>query len=229
MIKTRNTSLFLSSLVACAGAPAALVHSPLTQAANVLEEVIVTSRKRAESLQDVPIAVTAITEDTIAELRIDNIEDVAALAPNLVVNTSAGGSPSAVACMRGMCRTNTIITEDPMVGTYVNGVYLGKAVGSLVDILDLERIEILRGPQGTLFGKNTLGGPINMVTVKPGPEFEGSVNATYGGECSLAAPQHRRSSLQTPPPPQRRTPQLQHHLTPPQQQSPLRMCLGNAR
>ncbi|MAT92246.1 MAG: hypothetical protein CME59_06565 [Halioglobus sp.] len=182
MIKTRNTSLFLSSLVACAGAPAALVHSPLTQAANVLEEVIVTSRKRAESLQDVPIAVTAITEDTIAELRIDNIEDVAALAPNLVVNTSAGGSPSAVACMRGMCRTNTIITEDPMVGTYVNGVYLGKAVGSLVDILDLERIEILRGPQGTLFGKNTLGGAINMVTVKPGPEFEGSVNATYGNE-----------------------------------------------
>lgn len=182
MNKTRSTTLAISSLLACSGAPAVFAQGSAAQVSNTLEEVIVTSRKRAESIQDVPIAVTAVTENTIRELRIDNIEDVAAITPNLVVNTSAGGSPSAVACMRGMCRTNTIITEDPMVGTYVDGVYLGKAVGSLVDVLDLERIEVLRGPQGTLFGKNTLGGAINMVTVKPGPELEGDFNATYGNE-----------------------------------------------
>lgn len=147
-----------------------------------IEEVVVTSRKREESLQEVPIAVTALTEDTIRELRIENIGSVAAVTPNLVVNTSAGGSPSAVACLRGMCRTNTIITEDPMVGTYVDGVYLGKAVGSLLDVLDLQRVEVLRGPQGTLFGKNTLGGAINLVTRKPGDEFSGHISAGVGSE-----------------------------------------------
>lgn len=148
----------------------------------VLEEVMVTSRKRAESLQDVPIAVTAVTKETIREMGIDNIESVATITPNLVVHTSAGGSPSAVACMRGMCRTNTIITEDPMVGTYVDGVYMGKAVGSLLDVLELERVEVLRGPQGTLYGKNTLGGAINMITRKPSGEFDADVKVTAGNE-----------------------------------------------
>ena len=155
------------------------------QEGRVLEEVVVTSRKRAESLQDVPIAVTVINEETLRELRIDNIENVATITPNLVVHTSAGGSPSAVACMRGMCRTNTIITEDPMVGTYVDGVYLGKAAGSLLDVLDLERVEVLRGPQGTLYGKNTLGGAINLVTRKPSDEVSAEVKATMGNEGIL--------------------------------------------
>ncbi len=159
-----------------------VVHAQEAGAARVLEEVVVTSRKRSESLQDIPIAVTAVNEETIRELRIDNIENVATITPNLLVHTSAGGSPSAVACMRGMCRTNTIITEDPMVGTYVDGVYLGKAVGSLIDVLDLERVEVLRGPQGTLYGKNTLGGAINLVVRKPSGEFNANLKSTVGNE-----------------------------------------------
>jgi iron complex outermembrane receptor protein len=178
-MKMKNPWLLM---LPCIAVTPATGFAATSEASNVIEEVVVTSRKREESLRDVPIAVTAVTAESIKELRIDNIGNVAAITPNLVVNTSAGGSPSAVACLRGMCRTNTIITEDPMVGTYVDGVYLGKAVGSLIDVLDLERVEVLRGPQGTLFGKNTLGGAINLVTRKPGDEFSAQLRAGIGNE-----------------------------------------------
>ena len=84
-----------------------------------------------------------------------------------MINRTASGSNAFVTCMRGLCRTDTTITDDPYVGIYLNGVYTGKAVGSVLEVADIERIEVLRGPQGTLFGKNTIGGAVNVVSAKP--------------------------------------------------------------
>lgn len=150
-----------------------------------IEEVVVTARKTEESLQRIPVSVTAFTSRDISDVGISSIEDVSALAPNLMVMESASGYVSSVSCMRGLCRTNTAISEDPMVGTYIDGVYVSKAIGSQFEAADLERVEVLRGPQGTLYGKNTLGGAISLVTKKPTGDFGGYVAANGGNYGKL--------------------------------------------
>lgn len=137
----------------------------------LLEEVVVYARKRQESLQKIPIALSAFGETDLDEVGVISIEEVGHMAPNLLVHESAAGYPSAVACMRGLCRTDTVASEDPMVGTYIDGVYVSKAIGSMQGVVDLERVEVLRGPQGTLYGKNTLGGAISLITKKPSGEW----------------------------------------------------------
>ncbi len=132
-----------------------------------IEEIVVTSRKRKESLQSVPISVTAFTAADLQEMNINDASGISDFTPNLVINKTASGSSAFVACMRGLCRTDTTITDDPYVGIYLDGVSTGKAIGSVFDVADIERIEILRGPQGTLFGKNTVGGAVSVVTKKP--------------------------------------------------------------
>ncbi len=132
-----------------------------------IEEIVVTSRKREESLQAVPISVTAFTAADLEEMNINNASGIGEFTPNLVINKTASGSSAYVACMRGLCRTDTTITDDPYVGIYLDGVYTGRAIGSVFDVADIERIEVLRGPQGTLFGKNSVGGAVSVVTKKP--------------------------------------------------------------
>ncbi len=132
------------------------VNANQNEEARMIEEVVVVARKRQEPLSSTPVAITAITETTIKDLNTSNIEDIGWLAPNLTVSPSVGGSSSSVTCMRGMCRVNPLISEDPMVGTYLDGIYLGKAVGSTYDAIALSQVEVLRGPQGTLYGKRVL-------------------------------------------------------------------------
>ena len=149
-------------------------------ASGQLEEVVVTARKRAESLQDIPISVSAYSQKTLEEIGLESLTSISASTPNLQLQRGAGGDSTLTACMRGMCRTDDISTEDPMVGIYVDGFYAPKAVGAFFDLVDIQQIEVLRGPQGTLFGKNTVGGAINVTTVKPGEEFEASFFASLG-------------------------------------------------
>lgn len=145
-----------------------------------LDEIIVTARRRAERLQEVPVSVTTFSDAEIESIGITNIADINELTPNLVIQPNTGGFDGVLVCMRGLCRTDAIITEDPMVGVYMDGVYVGKSVGSLFDVTELERIEVLRGPQGTLYGKNTLGGAVLLHSRKPSGEWGGNATVTGG-------------------------------------------------
>jgi iron complex outermembrane recepter protein len=146
-----------------------------------LEEVVVTAQKREESVQRIPVAVTALDETALETRNIVNLQQVGAFSPNVRIETTRSGSGSGGPIfIRGVGQNDPITSADPGVGVYVDGVYFGRMNGSLFDLVDVERVEILRGPQGTLYGKNTIGGAVNVITQKPGSELEGSVKARLG-------------------------------------------------
>lgn len=149
-----------------------------------VEEIIVTAQKRSENLQQVPIAITAMTADGLAQRGINNVADIASQAPNTTLKSTApfaGSSSILVAFIRGIGQNDFNFNLDPGVGIYVDGVYIARNVGTNSDLLDLERIEVLKGPQGTLFGRNTIGGAINIVTRDPGNDF------SYRGEVTTGS------------------------------------------
>lgn len=152
-----------------------------------LEEVVVTAQKREESLQEVPIAVTALTGDTLSDLHITNVSEMYNTLPNVQINTFSNSPDSAVFTIRGV----GVNDADPYVGTTVSVVVDGAVVGintaALMSLFDIDRVEVLRGPQGTLFGANTTGGVINVVTKQPTGEF--------GGETQVVAGNHGRLDL----------------------------------
>ena len=129
---------------------------------NVIEEVIVTARKKDESIQDVPGAVSAITGQ-LKEQSVRRIEDIQAFAPNLFINRTPGIASGAAITIRGVASYESDKSFDPAIGVVMDGMFLGTSSGVLLDNFDIERIEVLRGPQGTLFGKNTTGGILNIV------------------------------------------------------------------
>ncbi|MEH6581764.1 MAG: TonB-dependent receptor [Halioglobus sp.] len=143
-----------------------------------LEEVIVTAQKRTESLQDVPISVNAISADKMAEAGIDRIENLAAYVPNLSMSETGIGTNIYI---RGI-GSGINPGFEQSTGMYVDGVYYGRAQLSRAPFMDLERVEVLRGPQPILFGKNSIAGAISMITAKPTDEFEGSIAALYEPE-----------------------------------------------
>lgn len=144
-----------------------------------LEEIIVTAERRATALQETDIAITAFSEDTLQELGVTNYLDLADHAPNVMMHEMPGKAGGAIA-IRGFKNAETISTFEPKVGLYLDGVIIAKGAGSVFDILDLERVEILRGPQGTLYGRNTAGGAVNFITKKPTYELGGEIEATFG-------------------------------------------------
>lgn len=145
------------------GAPASHAETSL-----VLEHVVVTARKRQENLQETPIAITAISGDMIDDTNMINIADLEQRAPNIAIRASDNGVGSALqAYMRGVGQFDFALTTDPGVGMYVDGVYLARTVGANLQLSDIEQIQVLRGPQGTLFGKNTIGGAIAVTTRRP--------------------------------------------------------------
>ncbi|ATE63636.1 TonB-dependent receptor [Rhizorhabdus dicambivorans] len=146
-------------------------------------EIVVTARRRAESLQNTPVAVSAITSAVLEEKGATNIAAVAQSVPSLTFNTTAGNSGAsnaAVVFIRGIGQDDFFPTIDPGVGIYLDGVYVSRTLGGVLDTVDLEQVEVLRGPQGTLFGKNTIGGAVQITTKKPGPDLQGSLEATTG-------------------------------------------------
>ena len=148
-----------------------------------IEEIVVTAQKREENLQDTPIAITAFTEEALEGRMINDISKLADFTPNVIFDTTApisGLSNGAAVFIRGVGQLDFGLTTDPGVGTYIDGVYSSRAVGGVLDVVDIERIEILRGSQGTLFGRNTIGGAINITTKRPAREFGGMVEATFG-------------------------------------------------
>lgn len=162
-----------------AQAPSDAVAAPAADK-TVLEQVIVTVQRRKEKLQDVPVAATAITAADIESRGISNVADLGSLAPNLQISNTPGNSTSVQIAIRGSVTTNPALFWEPTVGMYVDGVYFGKTQGSVFDLVDLERVEVLRGPQGTLYGRNTLAGAINLVTKRPSGELGGQVGIELG-------------------------------------------------
>tara|TARA_B000000460_G_scaffold132692_1_gene93504 strand:+ start:766 stop:3075 length:2310 start_codon:yes stop_codon:yes gene_type:complete len=146
----------------------------------VLEEVIVTAQKREQALIDTPISMTALSGSTLDDLNITDVLKVGKFAPNVMVIKSPNSSTGTYPSIRGGHAANPAITYESSVGIYLNGAFIGKNMGSLFDVVDIERIEILRGPQGTLYGKNTTGGAINIITRTPSGEGGGSMKLTVG-------------------------------------------------
>ncbi|WP_162806779.1 TonB-dependent receptor [Sphingosinicella terrae] len=134
-----------------------------------LEEIVVTARRRDERLLDVPLAVTALDEQWIEDRAVTSVENLAGAAPNVTI--VQGYAATSNLAIRGGATINPSTSFEPTVGLYVDGVYIGKAAGSAFDISDIEHIEVLRGPQGTLYGRNTLSGAINITTRRPTGEF----------------------------------------------------------
>lgn len=147
-----------------------------------LEEILVTAQKREQSLQDIPIAVTAFNQMQIDTRRIVDVKDLALFVPNMQVADSPGGTSGATISIRGATTINPAITWEPTVGLYLDGVFLGKNLGGVFEIAELERVEVLRGPQGTLYGKNTVGGAINLITRLPSEEAGGMAEVAAGNE-----------------------------------------------
>ena len=149
----------------------------------VLEEIVVTARRREENLQDVPLAVTALQGEELERRDIGDISALSDMAPNVTLKPTAslsGASNASAFFIRGIGQTDFAVTTDPGVGTYLDGVYIARSVGGVLDTLDVESVEVLRGPQGTLFGRNTIGGAVNIRSRRPGSEFAGDVVATLG-------------------------------------------------
>jgi iron complex outermembrane receptor protein len=156
------------------GACAALIGGT-AGAQDVIAEITVTSQRRAENIQDVPIAVTALTAQSLQEKNISDVQQINNLVPNVNIDSASpfsGTSAQLSAYIRGIGQNDFAFNFDPGVGVYLDGVYLARTVGANVDLLDVERIEVLKGPQGTLFGRNTIGGAISVVTRRPSNEFK---------------------------------------------------------
>ena len=139
--------------------------SLVASAQPVLEEVIVSAQKRDQSAQDVPIALSAFTSDNIEQLGTPDFEGLQFFTPGLSVSGASGAFVSPY--IRGIGTNQTSVGTDPSIGVYQDGIYLARKGGALSDLLDVERIEILKGPQGTLFGRNAIGGAISITTGRP--------------------------------------------------------------
>lgn len=153
-----------------------------------LDTITVTARKRSEEAQSVPIAITAVNAEGIENRNLQNVSEIGALSPNMVFDTNppiSGSNAGASVFIRGIGQIDFLMTTEPGVGVYVDGVYLARSVGMALDLVDVERVEILRGPQGTLFGRNTIGGAVSVISKKPGDELSGKLSFTTGSDDRL--------------------------------------------
>jgi iron complex outermembrane receptor protein len=166
-----------------AGLPAgALAQQAAEEAATSggLGEIVVTAQRREQSVQDVPIAVSAFSAAALETRGITETLDLIGFVPNMVGSNNTGLGSANAYYIRGLGNTETIATFDPPVGTYIDDVYISRQNANNFAFFDVERVEVLRGPQGTLFGRNTTGGAVNVIMKRPGSRFGGFVEAGYG-------------------------------------------------
>ncbi|KRB83104.1 TonB-dependent receptor [Sphingomonas sp. Root710] len=187
MIDTTKTLRLLAAATALTAfaAPAAVfaqTEAPAAEAAanDAGADIVVTARRREESLIDVPISVTAISGDALARQGAVDITALQDKAPNMTLQVARGSNSTLIAFIRGIGQQDPVWGFEPGVGLYVDDVYVARPQGAVLDIFDIERVEVLRGPQGTLYGRNTIGGAIKYVTRRLGHDFEARVRASYG-------------------------------------------------
>jgi iron complex outermembrane receptor protein len=166
---------------------AAVEAAPLEEAGELAEPepdvMVVTARRRKEGLQNAPVAVTAFAAEDLQNRNVEATTNLSNFTPNLQLDGAAalsGGSANATAFIRGIGQNDFAIFSDPGVGMYVDEVYMGRSIGGVMEVVDVERVEVLRGPQGTLFGRNTIGGAVLMTSRKPTYDAEGKFELTGG-------------------------------------------------
>ena len=184
-MKTKNLAIIMSAVpIAAIGVDQAAVAQGASD--KVFEEIVVTAQRREQSIYDVPVAISAFSPETIERQGITDLVDLGKFVPNLnVTGFSAGHTSSANPFIRGIGLQDHLITTEPGVGVYVDGIYLGRQVGQNWNLTNIERVEVLRGPQGTLYGRNSIGGAINIITRKPGDEEGGKVSLMAGSRGRL--------------------------------------------
>ena len=175
----RASSLVLGASMALEPAAFAQEASAVAEGTDgAVDEIVVTAQRREENLQDVPLAVSAFSERALANLQADDLGDLNGSVPNLEIHV--GDASNAVVYIRGVGQIDSLAFADPGVGIYVDDVYLGRAQGAFLDVYDVERIEVLRGPQGTLYGRNTIGGAVKFVSKPLTSELGGQAELSYG-------------------------------------------------
>ncbi len=159
----------------------AFAQDAQTQSSTQLGEIVVTAQKRAQNLQEVPVAITALNAEMVEQLAIRDARDISGMAPNVTIMQGTTSNSAAVISMRGISNGGSeSFGLDSANGLYVDGVYIGRSGAAALDVMDIERIEVLRGPQGTLFGRNTTGGAIAFISRAPSDEFRAKLEAGYG-------------------------------------------------
>ena len=167
---------------------AAAAEDKAKESEDTEEIVVTTARKRRESVYETPAALSVLGSDTIEGLNINNVDDLGKYVPSLnITRFGVGNVSQAAVFIRGIGLQDHLITTDPGVGVYLDGVYLGRQMGNNLSLVNIERIEVLRGPQGTLYGRNTLGGAINIITRKPGDEEGFHIQLQAGTRARLGA------------------------------------------
>lgn len=159
------------------------VSYSVSAGAQGLEEIIVTARKREENLQETPISITAFTGENLESRGVNDMSEIGRYTPNLVFDFTSAINPTSSAAsiyIRGIGQPDWSLPTDPGVGMYLDGVYIARSTGAVLDLLEVESVEVLKGPQGTLFGKNTIGGAINIRSKRPNDEFGGKVSIGVG-------------------------------------------------
>ncbi len=180
-MKRNGLSLMIGALLAAA--PALAQDAPAAgkaAAATNLDSITVTARKREETLQEVPVAVTAFTAEALDRMNVQDIGDLDGQVPNLTIYAARGASSTVTAYLRGIGQSDPTWGADPGVGIYLDDVYIARPQGALLDVFDVSRIEVLRGPQGTLYGKNTIGGAIKYISRGLPTRTEGFAQITVG-------------------------------------------------
>jgi iron complex outermembrane receptor protein len=169
---------FAAAGSAGAAEPAAQTES---EAESQLQTITVTARYKSENLQETPIAITALNAEGLAARGFNNVVDVTKVAPNVTLQQSgSNGGKAAVAFIRGVGQSDFTLAFEPGVGFYLDDVYFGTIFGAMFDLGDIDRVEVLRGPQGTLFGKNNEGGAVRIFSTQPKGDDSGYVEAGYG-------------------------------------------------
>ncbi len=183
-LKARRLSLASFTALTLSGVCAAQAPADTgADEAEAIESVIVTARRRAESLQDTPVAMTALSADALERQQITGTTDLDKVAPNIQFHsygTLTGNNSAAQVFIRGIGQTDATPAVDPGVGVYIDDVYMGRAVGAAMEFRDIASVQILRGPQGTLFGRNTIGGAVLLTTNEPGTDAGNSVRVGLG-------------------------------------------------
>ncbi len=167
-------------LASTAMAMPAIAQDSAAEDTGGIGDIVVTAQKRAENVQDVPLAISAVSSEYLESRDISSIDRLGSIAPNVKIERAPSNKTISQIAIRGSVTINPAVTWEPAVGLYLDGVYIAKAQGSIFDVADLERVEVLRGPQGTLYGRNALAGAVNLVTKKPTGEAGGSAEISYG-------------------------------------------------
>ncbi|MCB2048258.1 MAG: TonB-dependent receptor [Novosphingobium sp.] len=190
----KNFGLLAGTSLAVIAAIPFSAHAQSAENSSGVSDIIVTAQKREQSIQDVPIAVTALGEEALQANRVASVSDLTGLAPGLIARRNPGGLGSPQFTMRGISASPSVPSQDGQISMYLDGVYIGGARGSVGDLPDIARVEVLRGPQGTLFGRNATAGAVQLITRDPTGEFSVRQDITVGNQDQFRT----RTSIDTP-------------------------------